>query len=73
MANKSVTVTEPVANDAGNVIKLAGHLTLSTDAAGAAFDGSFNMDVDNLNATTTDAITDLVTEVLAQYKTDHGF
>ena len=83
MADKSVTVTEPVANDvvrldvrldgSGTITMLNGILNVQTDDGGANYASSANCDCGSLPTPVSDAITTLVNHVLADFKTEHGF
>jgi len=83
MANKSVTITEPVANDvltinvrcdgSGNVTALTGTVRAVSDDAAASHRDTFSFDVSSLPGPVQTAISDLAAECLTQFKTEHGF
>ena len=83
MANKSVTITEPVANDvvligircdgAGAVTLLHGSVATTSSDGSTDHSSSFNFDVASLPAAVQTAVDSLVAECLTRFKAEHGF
>ena len=83
MANKTVTITEPVADDvigiqigcdgAGNVTNLSGNVRAASDDASTNHATTFQFDVSSLPAAVQTAVDNLVAECLTQFKTQREF
>ena len=84
MANKNVTMTEPVANDvvrldvrcdgAGNISFFGGSVSIASTDENAAHVAEYEMlDPSTISGAEASAISTLVAYALAQYKTQYGF
>lgn len=83
MANKSVTITEPVANDVcrivvncdgnGNVTGFQTLVKAASDDGDTVHTQKYKIDPDNMTATEDSALSDLIDFALAEYKTAMGF
>lgn len=83
MADKNVTITTPVANNvntihididgAGVVVSLTGVVSVTTNDTSTYHLNGFTFDVGSLPAAVQTAVDTLVTESLAEFKTEHGF
>ncbi len=83
MANKAVTITEPIANDvvminircdgAGAVELMYGSVEVSSDDGSTAHENGFDFDVSSLPAAVQTAVDSLVAECLTRFKSEHGF
>ncbi len=83
MANKAVTITEPVANNVrdirivcdgqGNISRLNGQVDVPSSDGSTAHSNNFDFDVTSLPAAVQTAVTSLVNESLTRFKSQHGF